>query len=135
MRDLFPDLLDIALEADVAASEAAVFEEVLGDALGGRPPLQAGLYGRDIPNLHMASGSGWRGSLNRPYQPEGRGILSFSFRLSCIESTPARIRTWNQRFRKPLLYPLSYGSPKRASEEAETKVSTAAASGKEGCGN
>jgi hypothetical protein len=28
------------------------------------------------------------------------------------KSTPARIRTWDQRFRKPLLYPLSYGCPK-----------------------
>ena len=38
-----------------------------------------------------------------------------------VKSAPARIRTWDQRFRKPLLYPLSYGCPKPRIPEAAGK--------------
>lgn len=48
LRRLLPDLADVSLDAVVAAEEAAVIDQVLVNALGGKAQLKAGLYGVDM---------------------------------------------------------------------------------------
>ncbi len=107
-------------EAARAVSDDAHAELAVG---GGLPPfVNAGIGGFLLEALDRLLGFGGRGG-----QPEGRGadahrlqerttrrgrvhgkLLRARTKRTDSESTPDRIRTCDLRFRKPLLYPLSY---------------------------
>ena len=49
--------------------------------------------------------SGWQDSNLRPPAPKAGAITGLRYTPKC-KSDPTRTRTWNLRFRKPLLYPV-----------------------------